>query len=116
MKKDKKEVKKAGREPKEPKEKDRTSLYIHEQDKLQALADKDGDLLDDEKKNKVMEKALAIQEKAYKEKNEVISATDALKQAKRQHKATAHPLEGKKAGRYKIDGKVIKWDGTKEIE
>ena len=28
---------------------------------------------------------------------------------------STHPLSGRKAGRYKVDGKIIKWDGTKEI-
>jgi hypothetical protein len=26
-----------------------------------------------------------------------------------------HPLQGMQPGRYKVDGKVVKWDGTKEI-
>ncbi len=26
-----------------------------------------------------------------------------------------HPLQGKPAGKYKVDGKIMKWDGTKEI-
>ena len=28
---------------------------------------------------------------------------------------STHPLSGRKAGRYKVNGKIIKWDGTKEI-
>jgi hypothetical protein len=31
-------------------------------------------------------------------------------------KAKGHPLSGQKPGRYKVDGKIIKWDGTKELQ
>jgi hypothetical protein len=26
-----------------------------------------------------------------------------------------HPLTGKPAGRYKVDGKIVNWDGQKEL-
>jgi hypothetical protein len=75
------------KEKKTEKEKDRSNLYVHEQDNVEKLAAKDAELaVDDEEKDKVVTRAMELQEKAYKDKNEVMSASDALKKAKKEAK------------------------------
>ena len=49
-----------------------------------------------------------------KPKANITKSSPGAMRLKSKEKST-HPLSGRKAGRYKVNGKIIKWDGTKEI-
>ena len=49
-----------------------------------------------------------------KPKTNITKSSPGAMRLKSKGKST-HPLSGRKAGRYKVNGKIIKWDGTKEI-
>ena len=49
-----------------------------------------------------------------KPKTNITKSSPGAMRLKSKEKST-HPLSGRKAGRYKVNGKIIKWDGTKEI-